>query len=132
VEPAVRGGEGPLMSAAEIDEYLAQLDEPKRSTLEHLRRSILAVVPNAEQGISYRCPAFRVGGRVIAGFAAFTNHLSYLPHSGSTLAELGDELTGYSMTRSALHFGVDTPLPDELVARLVTARLREAGLTEAS
>ena len=50
------------MSSQLIDEYLAALDEPKRSTLEHLRRSILAVVPDAEQTISYGMPAFKLRG----------------------------------------------------------------------
>jgi uncharacterized protein YdhG (YjbR/CyaY superfamily) len=71
------------MSAVEIDEYLQRLDEPKRSTLSRLRRDILAVVPGAEQCISYGVPGFKVDGKTIAGFAAFKNHLSYLPHSGS-------------------------------------------------
>ena len=47
------------MSSREIDRYLAALDEPKRSTLEALRRSILDVVPEAEQCISYGVPAFK-------------------------------------------------------------------------
>ena len=38
-----------VMSQRDIDRYLAALDEPKRSTLEVLRQSILEVVPNAEQ-----------------------------------------------------------------------------------
>jgi len=66
------------MSSAEIDEYLADLEEPKRSTLQRLRQTILEVVPEAEEGISYRHPAFRLEGKVIAGFGAFKNHLSYL------------------------------------------------------
>jgi uncharacterized protein YdhG (YjbR/CyaY superfamily) len=70
------------MTADEVDAYLAGVDEPKRSTLEALRRSIRAIVPDAEEGISYGMPAFRVGGKVVAGFAAFTNHLAYLPHRG--------------------------------------------------
>ena len=64
------------MSAAEIDEYLDHLDEPKRSTLNQLRRDILAVIPNAEQCMSYAVPGFKVAGKTIAGFAAFKNHLS--------------------------------------------------------
>jgi hypothetical protein len=83
-----------LVSTAEVDEYLARLDEPTRSTLERLCRSILAVVHHAEEGIANRCPAVRLGGRAVAGFAAVTNHLCYLRHRGSTLAELGSELTG--------------------------------------
>ena len=111
----------------DVDAYIAALDEPKRGTLEALRRTILEVAPGAEEVISYRVPAFRVGGKTIAGFAAFKNHLSYLPFSGSVLSRLADELTGYSGTKSALHFPVDEPLPKALVAKLIAARLEELG-----
>jgi len=114
------------MSAAEIDAYLDGLEEPKRSTLEQLRRDILAVVPEAEQCISYAMPAFRVDGKVIAGFAAFDHHLSYLPHSGSVFPELADELASYRKSTGALRFPVDQPLPASLVAKLVAVRLRQA------
>jgi uncharacterized protein YdhG (YjbR/CyaY superfamily) len=82
------------VSAEEVDDYLGGVEEPKRSTLEALRRTILEIVPDAEQSISYRVPAFRVGGATIAGFAAFRDHLSYLPFSGSVLSLLADELAG--------------------------------------
>lgn len=111
------------MSAADVDAYLSGLDEPKRSTLEEMRRRILDVVPDAEQVISYRVPAFRVDGRTVAGFAAFRHHLSYLPFSGSVLSRLAAELEGYTMTKSALHFSIDEPLPRELVRRLIEVRL---------
>lgn len=116
------------MAADEIDAYLATVDEPKRSTLEALRRSILAVVPDAEQCISYGMPAFRVEGKVVAGFAAFKRHLSYLPHSGTVLADVGDAVAGYDGTPGSLHFPVDQPLPDPLVRMLVEAKLRRLGL----
>lgn len=113
------------MAADEIDEYLQDLPEPKRSTLEALRRTILEAIPDAEQCISYNVPAFRVNGRVVAGFAAFKDHLSYLPFSGGVLRQLGPELKGYSKTLSALHFAVDQPLPEPLVRRLIEVRLKE-------
>src|SRR5207253_3175847 len=96
-----------VMSAHEIDDYLAALDEPKRSTLEALRTSILDVVPDAEQCISYGMPAFKVRGKVVAGFAAFKHHLSYLPHSGTVLAALGADVAGYEQTKGSLHFAID-------------------------
>ncbi|MGH2882036.1 MAG: iron chaperone, partial [Solirubrobacteraceae bacterium] len=92
------------MSIEAVDEYLGALDEPKRSTLQALRRAILDVVPEADQVISYGVPAFRLGGQTVAGFAAFNNHLSYLPFSGSVLGQLSGELEGYEMTKSSLHF----------------------------
>jgi uncharacterized protein YdhG (YjbR/CyaY superfamily) len=112
------------MSAAEIDAYLAGLDEPKRSTLEQVRSSILRVAPESEQGISYGMPAFREDGHVIAGFAAFTRHLAYLPHSGAVLTELAADLEGFERTKGSLHFAVDEPLGDNLVAKLVEAKRR--------
>jgi uncharacterized protein YdhG (YjbR/CyaY superfamily) len=114
-----------VVSEEEIDAYLAQLEEPKRTTLRELRKTIHEVIPDAEQCISYRMPAFRLHGRVVAGFAAFTNHLSYLPHSGSVLAELADDLVGYVSTPSALHFPVDQPLPKSLVEKLIEVCLRQ-------
>lgn len=113
------------MSRAEVDAYLAKVDEPKRSTLEHLRKAILDCVPEAEECISYKVPAFRVDGKVVAGFAAFKNHLSYLPFSGSVLEQLPEDLAGYERTLSALHFPIDRPLPDPLVRKLIEVRLRE-------
>ena len=113
------------MGADEIDAYLSAVDEPKRRTLGALRRSIRAAVPEAEEGISYGMPAFRVDGKVVAGFAAFKNHLAYLPHSGSVLAELAEELAGYERTSGSLHFAIDQPLPDGLVGRLVEAKLAQ-------
>jgi uncharacterized protein YdhG (YjbR/CyaY superfamily) len=114
------------LTAAEVDQYLSQLEERKQTTLESLRESILRVVPDAEQCISYGMPAFRVRGKVIAGFAAFKNHLSYLPHSGSVLDRLEAELVGYSMTKGSPHFPIGEPLPDELVEKLIAVRLQQA------
>jgi uncharacterized protein YdhG (YjbR/CyaY superfamily) len=114
------------VSAQEIDQYLDALEEPKRTTLARLRRTILDILPGAEQAISYGLPAFKVGGKTIAGFAAFKNHLSYLPHSGSVFPELNDELKGYATSSGALRFSIDEPLPVPLVEKLIAVRLRQA------
>lgn len=116
------------MSAEQVDSYLCDLKEPKRTTLQELRCTILEIVPEAEEVISYRVPAFRLHGKAIAGFAAFKNHLSYLPFSGSVLGQLADELEGYTMTKSSLHFSIDRPLPKALVKKLIIVRLADAGL----
>ena len=114
------------MSKEEVDAYLAALDEPKQSTLRELRRTIVGIIPDAEQCISYRLPAFRLRGKVIAGFAAFKSHLSYLPHSGSVLPELHDEIAEYETTQGSLHFPVDSPLPQALVKKLIDVRMSQA------
>jgi uncharacterized protein YdhG (YjbR/CyaY superfamily) len=45
-----------------IDQYLATLDEPKRATLTSVRDTIMTIVPEAEQCISYGMPAFKLRG----------------------------------------------------------------------
>lgn len=116
------------MTAQDIDRYLAGLQEPKRATLEEVRRRILQVIPEAEQCLSYAVPAFKVQGTTVAGLAAFKNHLSYLPHSGSVLAELAAETEGYTRTSGSLHFPIDEPLPPVLIKKLLTTRMRQAGI----
>ena len=113
---------------AQVAEYLASLDEPKRRALAELRQTILDLVPQAQECFSYGMPAYQVDGKKIAGFAAFKNHLSYLPHSGSVLDKLDDELGDYQFTKGSLHFPVDRPLPRRLVALLLNTRMTEAGL----
>ena len=108
-----------------VDEYLAGVPEPKRSTLQQLRETILDIVPDAEETISYGSPAYRLHGKVVAGFAAFKDHLAYLPHSGSVFNELETELEGYSKTPGSLHFPIDEPLPKKLVERLISVRLKQ-------
>jgi uncharacterized protein YdhG (YjbR/CyaY superfamily) len=116
------------VGAQEVDRYLAALDEPRRSTLDALRNSILEVVPDTEQCISYGAPAFKVQGKTVAGFAAFKNHLSYLPHSGTVLTTMPDDVAAYETSKGALKFAIDTPLPKRLVKKLIDARMRELGL----
>jgi uncharacterized protein YdhG (YjbR/CyaY superfamily) len=116
------------MAAADIDGYMRRLDEPHRGTLEEMRSRILRVLPGAEQAISYSAPAFKVAGKTVAGLAAFKHHLSYLPHSGSVLPALAEELSSYQQTKSSLHFPVDQPLPMDLIQKLLEVRMREAGL----
>lgn len=108
-----------------VDAYLETVPEPKRGTLEQMRRMIREILPDAVECISYGMPAFRVNGKVIAGLAAFKNHLSYLPHSGTVLDKLKEELAGYTSSTGALQFAVDTPLPRELVQKLIEVRQAE-------
>ncbi len=116
----------PSRTPASIDAYLATVrDDRRRGTLERLRASIHAAVPGAIECISYGMPAFRFGGRVVAGFQATARGGSFYPFSGSTLDALGDALDGFSRTKSALHFTGDAPLPAALVRKLLRARVAE-------
>lgn len=111
-----------------VDEYLAGAPEPQRSTLTELRSLLTGLLPAAEEGISYSAPALKIGGKAVAGYSYAKNHCSYLPHSGSVLTEMADELDGYEWSKGALKFSAEHPLPKDLVTRLLEARLSELSL----
>lgn len=112
------------MSTADVDAYISALPEPKRSTLEEVRRRILVAIPHATQKISYGMPGFVVNGKVVAGIAAFRNHLAYLPHSGRVFTGLERELAGFTRTMSSLHFRIDEPLTQELIGVLIEEKMQ--------
>ena len=108
-----------------IDGYLKGLPENRRQALKDLRKKILSIIPEAQECISYRMPAFRVNGMVVAGFAATTQGCSYFPFSGSTLKTLGPLVSRYEQTKSSLHFSPEVPLPLTLVRKLIKTRIAE-------
>jgi len=112
------------MTSAEVDAYISALPEPKRSTLEEVRRRILVAIPHATEKISYGMPGFVVNGKVVAGIAAFKNHLAYLPHSGRVFTGLERELAGFTRTMSSLHFRIDEPLTQELIGVLIEEKMQ--------
>jgi len=116
------------MAADDVDAYLAALEEPKRATLERMRSTIRSIIPDAEECISYGMPAFKIRGKAVAGFAAFTNHLSYFPHSWNVLVENAEDVASYTTTKGTLQFAVDKPLPKALIRKLIATRRREAGV----
>jgi hypothetical protein len=84
LDPVGADGENATVSKQEIDKYLGTLDEPKRATLAQLRDTIVAIVPDAEQCISYGMPAFKLQGKTIASYnrmlwTALRGEAAYLP-----------------------------------------------------
>lgn len=109
-----------------IDAYLATVNDPeRRRALEDLRKKIRAVVPKAEECISYNLAAFRLDGVVVAGFSATKKGCSYFPFSGTTLTTLAKGVAAYEQTKGSLHFSPEKPLPAALVRKLVKARIAE-------
>ena len=108
-----------------VDEYLAGLSPANRTALQKVRRAVHAAAPEAEECISYGMPAFRLNGKLIAGFKAAANHCSFYPMSGDTVATLEADLAGYETSRGTIRFTARDGLPDALVRKLVKARSAE-------
>ena len=106
-----------------VDEYLAGVAEPARSTLNKVRAAIRsAAPPEATETISYRIPMFKYKG-MLMGFAAFSDHCSLFPGNLSVMKELGNELKHFQTSKGTIRFPVDKPPSAALVKKLVKARI---------
>ena len=107
-----------------IDEYLAPLSAEKRAALEKLRRAIRAAAPKAEECISYRIPAFRLGGRFLVAFGAAASHCAFYPGAHPLKFHV-KELKAYDTSKGTIRFQPESPLPAALVRKLVKTRIAE-------
>jgi uncharacterized protein YdhG (YjbR/CyaY superfamily) len=117
------------VSTGDIDAYLAARPDDQRAALQSLRDLLRTCLPDADEVISYKMPGFRLGKKVVAGYAGFARNCGYYPHSGNIVPQFAAELTalGFRHTDGAITFTPTRPLPDDLVRRLVAARLAEIG-----
>jgi uncharacterized protein YdhG (YjbR/CyaY superfamily) len=112
-------------SAKSIQEYLARVPEPGRSTLTKVRAVIRSVVPaETTEVISYGIPTFKYKRGLVA-FAAFKDHCSFFPMGSSVLDAFKEELKGFRVSKGTLHFPLDRPLPAALVKKIVRARIAQ-------
>jgi uncharacterized protein YdhG (YjbR/CyaY superfamily) len=111
------------MSSSQIDDYVASLSEPARSTVSRLRLDLLDLVPDATEAISYSMPAVLLRGKAIAGYAVFKNHIGYFPHSSLVVSRIPELAQRFKVSKGGFQFPLDQPLERDLVAKLVTVRL---------
>jgi len=110
-----------------IDEYLATVPEPARSTLKKTRDVIRSVVPEeATEAISYGIPVFKYKGTLVY-FAAFSDHCSLFP-GASVIRAFESELKDYQTSKGTIRFAVDKPLSSRLLKKLVRARVAQVEL----
>jgi len=108
-----------------VDQYIASVPEPARSTLKKVREIIrLAAPKEATEGMSYTIPAFKYKGPFF-GYAAFSNHCSLFPMSGRVIEAFKTDLKNFQTSKGTIRFPVDKPPSAALVKKLVRARVAE-------
>ncbi|HLF76960.1 MAG TPA: DUF1801 domain-containing protein [Dehalococcoidia bacterium] len=111
-------------AAKDTEEYLAGVPEDMRQALQQLRQTIKAAVPDAVEVISYGIPSFKYRGRLLVSFGAAKKHYAFYP-GALPIAVYKDELQAYGTSKGTVRFMVGKPLPEELVTKLVKARMQE-------
>ena len=108
-----------------IDRHLKKFSGAQLETLQQLRETILSIVPQANETISYGMPAFEIDGKVIAGFEGFKKHCSYFPHSGSILEGIEGIPEWCEVSKGTLKFPIGKKLPKTLVRKLISVRRKQ-------
>jgi uncharacterized protein YdhG (YjbR/CyaY superfamily) len=110
-----------------VDDYLAAATYEVEPRLAEMRRVVREALPDAEETISHNIPAYRQHGVVVVQIAGTAEHtsLNFFPTAGVRV-RFDAELAPYKVTKSAVRFPLDEPLPLGLIADISRFRLAEA------
>jgi uncharacterized protein YdhG (YjbR/CyaY superfamily) len=110
-------------AAASIDDYIAAQTSAVQPILQRIRAIVREEAPEAEETISYRMPAFRLGGALLY-FAAFKQHIGIYPpvHGDAALLQA---LAPYRGAKGNLSFALADAMPYDLIRRVARQRAKE-------
>lgn len=106
---------------ASVDEYIAGFPTEIKAVLRAVRATVRAAAPDAEERISYRMPAVFQHG-VVVYFAAFKRHIGLFPPVEDPVVRA--RVTPYAGPKGNLQFPYDRPIPHQVIAAVVRARLK--------
>ena len=118
-----------MTAIADQDAYIAAAPEPFQFSLKRLRAILARALPDAEEIVAYNMPGFRIGGTVVASYAAFSKQCGLYLLPGA-ISEHIEEIVaaGLKATKTGITFSPGKPIPDDLVERLAQTSRRDAGV----
>ena len=115
-----------MTDGTRIDAILGGLPADQRAALQHLRETIARTAPDALEAMSYGAPAFRYLDHPLVSYAAAKAHCAFYVMSPDVIVNHEADLEGFDTSKGTIRFTPDKPLPAELVAKLVRARMAES------
>jgi uncharacterized protein YdhG (YjbR/CyaY superfamily) len=106
-----------------IDEYISRFPPDVQEILEKIRSTIKKAAPEAEETIKYKMPTFMLHGNLVY-FAAFKKHIGFFPGSKDVRKKF-KELSVYEGNEGAIKFPLNSPIPYDLIEKMVQFRVNE-------
>jgi uncharacterized protein YdhG (YjbR/CyaY superfamily) len=104
-----------------VDDYIASSPPEVQLILQQIRATVRKAAPRAEERISYRMPAYFLGG-VLVYFAAFKNHIGLFPPVRDK--SLKSLIAPYAGPKGNLRFPLSEPIPHGLIRKIVKTRMK--------
>jgi uncharacterized protein YdhG (YjbR/CyaY superfamily) len=108
-----------------VDEYVASKPEGVQSVLNRVRTTIRKAVPEAEETISYKIPAYKLRGNRMLFFAGWKQHYSLYPATARLVEAFQDDLAPYEVSKGTIRFPLAEPIPTKLIGRIAKFRAKE-------
>jgi uncharacterized protein YdhG (YjbR/CyaY superfamily) len=106
------------------DEYISNFPKEIQILLQEVRKTIKSAAPNANEGISYGMPAYKLNGKALVYFAGYKNHVGfYATPTGHN--EFTKELAKYKQGKGSVQFPINEPMPLDLITKIVKFRVSE-------
>jgi len=112
-----------MSSSDDVDAYIGQFDGEARRRLEAMRQIVQQTCPEAVESMSYGMPAYKLAGKPLVYFAAFPKHIGFYATPNGHAA-FKDEFAPYKQGKGSVQFPYDSPLPVDLVRRVVEFRMK--------
>ena len=109
---------------ASIDDYIAMFPKDVQDILHKMRQTVQKAAPMATEAISYQMPTFKLQGKNLVHFAAFSHHIGFYPIP-SGIAAFRKELSVYKQGKGSVQFPFDRSIPYDLVTKIVMFRVKE-------
>lgn len=113
------------MKPTTVDEYLNTFTGEQKAKLTQLHQIIRGVLPDCDEALKWGAPTMLdKDGMILIVFSGHKQHMN-LVGTPSTKEALQKDLEGYETGKGSIQLSYDTPLPKELIEKMVKYRTDE-------
>lgn len=107
-----------------VDDYIDSYPKEVQLILKKFRKTIQNTASESKESIAYGMPAYKMNGKALVYFAAFSHHIGfYATPTGH--AAFAKELSRYKQGKGSVQFPLTEPMPWELIKEIVKYRIIE-------